>query len=116
MTIYGDGEQTRDFVNVRDVAVANVLAMEASVKSACYNIGSRRATTINELAKVMQDISGIKARTQHAEPRKVETRHSVASIDVARSGLMYSPNTSLREGLSEYFNWLCSVRYKARVN
>lgn len=106
LKIYGDGEQTRDFVDVRDVARANVLSMERNVPSGCYNIGSGTATTINSLAEVIQNLSGVKTPVKHAEPRKAEVRHSVSRIDAARVALSYSPEIPLDQGLSNYLEWL----------
>jgi len=59
LIIYGDGEQTRDFVNVRDVARANLMAAEANGLSGAFNIASGTAITINHLASLIRDVSGI---------------------------------------------------------
>lgn len=109
LTIYGDGEQTRDFVNVKDVAQANFLAAEAKGISGTFNIGCGEAITINELARLMQNVSGLPTEIIHTEPRKGDVRHSRANISAVSSQLGFVPTVSLEEGLLEYFAWLKTV-------
>jgi UDP-glucose 4-epimerase len=97
--IYGDGKQTRDFVSVRDVVQANMLAM-CSKKGAgeVFNIGTGTRTTINELAKMMIRASGKRnLRPIHAAPRPGDVRNSCAEIRKARRILGYSPTVTLRD-------------------
>lgn len=108
LTIFSDGEQTRDFVNVRDVARANLLAARASNVSGAFNIASGTAITINDLVAVMSEISSLKAKVVYAAPRKGDVRHSLADISAAAGALGYEPTTDLKEGLTEYFDWLKS--------
>jgi nucleoside-diphosphate-sugar epimerase len=65
ITIYGDGEQTRDFVNVKDVAMANFLSGTAATKTGVYNIGSGRNITINSLANIMKNVSSSNVRINY---------------------------------------------------
>jgi UDP-glucose 4-epimerase len=105
LTVYGDGEQTRDFVNVRDVARANLLAARAPGLSGAFNIASGEATTVNRLVGLMRDAAGADARAEHAPPRKGDVRHSRADISAARAALGYEPSVGLAEGLAEYMAW-----------
>lgn len=106
LTIYGDGEQTRDFVNVKDVATANYLAATKTRKSAVYNLGSGTTITINELARLVQEASGIKAiSVDYAAPRPGEVRHCRADITRANEDFGFSPDSDIRTGLKEYFDW-----------
>lgn len=105
LMIYGDGEQTRDFVNVSDVVNANLLAAQADGISGVFNIGSGEATTINQLAQIMQEVSDRKVEVNYAPPRKGEVRHSRADISAARRALGYEPSVTLIDGLQEYFTW-----------
>ena len=110
ITIYGDGEQTRDFVNVKDIAMANVLAAEKPGLSGAFNIGSGEAITINSLASMMTDIINKNAETIHAPARKGEVRHSLADISLARTSFGYNPSKNMYDDLSEYIQWLKGIQ------
>lgn len=101
--IYGDGEQTRDFVSVKDVTDTNMLALTSkSAVGAVFNIGTGVATRINELAEMLQEIMGQKGvRPIHADARSTDIRHSCADISRAKKVLGYDPKVSLRDGLLE---------------
>lgn len=105
LTIYGDGEQTRDFVSVDDVARANLLAARSRGVSGAFNIASGVATTINRLAAMMSEMSDVEATIEHTEARKGEVRDSRADISAARATLGYEPKVALSDGLLEYMNW-----------
>ena len=105
LTIYGDGEQTRDFVSVDDVARANLLAARSTGVSGAFNIASGVATTINRLAAMMSAMSDVEATIDYTEARKGEVRDSRADISAARATLGYEPKVALSEGLIEYMNW-----------
>jgi UDP-glucose 4-epimerase len=108
LSIYGDGEQTRDFVDVRDVARANWLALERKARGV-FNIGSGQATTINQLAGLMTDVSGRPATIRHEGPRAGEVRHSAAEIGLAARVLGYSPTIALDAGLRRYLPWFATL-------
>lgn len=111
IVIYGDGSQSRDFVNVNDIARANILALEQKV-TGYYNIATGKKTTINELVETFERVSGITPDIEYAPPRKGEVIHSVASIDKAEKAINYLPEVSLNEGLGEYWEWyLCNVKH-----
>jgi len=99
--IHGDGEQTRDFVEVSDVVEANMLALErSSVLSEPINIGTGIATSIKDLANLLIDITGRKhLKPAFDQPRTGDIRHSCADISKARRVLGYEPKIPLREGL-----------------
>ncbi len=105
LTIFGDGEQTRDFVNVRDVARANYKAALAQGVSGAFNIASGTRITINRLAEMMCEAGGIQAAIEHGPPRKGDVRHSLADISAAREAFGYEPTVALEEGLAEYMDW-----------
>jgi nucleoside-diphosphate-sugar epimerase len=102
-TIYGDGEQTRDFVNIKDVVNGSMLAL--AMKTAVggvFNIGTGVATTINELAETLQEIMAQKGvRPIHADLRSTDIRHSCADINRAKKVLGYDPKVCLTKGLRE---------------
>jgi len=105
LIIFGDGEQTRDFVNVRDVAVANYQAALSNGVSGAFNIASGTRITINRLAELMCAVSGIQATIEHDPPRKGDVRHSLADISAARGAFGYESTVGLEEGLTEYMAW-----------
>jgi UDP-glucose 4-epimerase len=105
LTIYGDGEQTRDFVNVRDVAEANYGAAMSRGVSGAFNIASGTRVTINALVALMADASGVTPQVEHGPPRKGDVRHSLADISQARARIGFEPRVDLASGLSEYMRW-----------
>jgi UDP-glucose 4-epimerase len=105
LTIYGDGEQTRDFVNVRDIAEANYGAAMSRGVSGAFNIASGTRVTINALVTLMIAASGLTAQVEHGPPRKGDVRHSLADISQARARIGFDPRVDLASGLSEYLRW-----------
>jgi len=105
LVIHGDGEQTRDFVSVRDVARANLQAAEADGVSGAFNIASGTAITINELVELLAAASGTTPTIEQGPPRKGDVRHSLADISAAGEAFGYDPGTDLDEGLKEYVEW-----------
>jgi UDP-glucose 4-epimerase len=105
LTIFGDGEQTRDFVNVRDVAVANYQSAMAKGVSGAFNIGSEERITINRLARLMGEVAGIPMVIEYGPARSGDVRHSLADISAARQVFGYKPSVDLVEGLAEYIQW-----------
>jgi len=95
--IYGDGEQTRDFVHVGDVArfVETVLERGAS---GVFNVGTGRAVSVRELAGLVMRLAGLNGEPVYAPPRPGDIKHSVADITKARS-LGWEPRVGIEEGL-----------------
>ena len=100
-TIYGSGEQTRDYVYVEDVARANVLALEGEAPSGAYNIGTGSETSVNRLYEALREISGKDLPAEYAPARPGEQLRS--SIDPAKASkaLDWYPQTELLTGLKE---------------
>jgi UDP-glucose 4-epimerase len=105
VTIYGDGEQTRDFINVYDVVRANLLASEARGVSGAFNVSSGTSITINALLELMSGASGLQPDIIHGAPRKGDVRHSRADISAARTAFGFAPSVQLEDGLREYMEW-----------
>jgi len=110
LLIYGDGEQTRDFINVRDVAQANLLAARCHGISGAFNLGSSTSITINQLAEWMQEATGIRVGVKYCPPRQGDVRHSQAEIRAIQSALKFNPQVSLRDGVKEYMTWFSADR------
>ncbi len=106
VTIFGDGEQTRDFVHVADVARANYLAGTSTSAAGAFNIGSGTRISINDLARVMAEAIGVPAHIEHGEPRPGDVRDSLAAVDAAAAGFGFAPSVDLADGLGTYLEWL----------
>ncbi len=105
-TIFGDGEQCRDFVNVNDIARANLLAMQSDLSSGeVFNIGSGRGTTVNQLADLLCQRLAPNLKPEYQPKQSGELRYSVASIDKARRLLGYEPASALQRDLDAVIEW-----------
>lgn len=109
ITIFGDGEQTRDFVNVADVVKANIECAAVPGLSGVFNIGSGTRVSVNELARTLHEILGIRWSVEHGPPRPGDVRDSLADIRKARGAFGFDPKVQLYEGLSEYVKWAQTV-------
>jgi UDP-glucose 4-epimerase len=105
VTIYGDGEQTRDFVVVHDVVDALMAAMERG-DGRRVNVGTSRPTSVNALFGELAAITGYTKHPSYAPPRLGEVRHAALDVQVASVELGWVPRTSLRDGLVETVDWL----------
>lgn len=100
LVIYGDGEQTRDFVSVYDV----VESFKCSISSngiATYNIASGKSISINKLADMISVISGKKIKIIHKEQKKGEIKNSVADVTLAKKNLGFSAKKIIRKELAK---------------
>ena len=105
LTIFGDGQQTRDFVNVRDVVQANLRAATTPGVRGAFNIGSHSRIAINDLVRKLAAAAGLEPRVEHAPPRPGDVRDSLADISAARAAFGFQPAVDLDEGLAEYVAW-----------
>ena len=105
LTIFGDGEQTRDFVNVGDVVQANLLAADSRGISGAFNLGSGTRITINDLLAGIARASGLVPKVEHGPRRSGDVRHSLADISAAKTALGFDPAITLDAGLPEYIRW-----------
>jgi UDP-glucose 4-epimerase len=102
--IFGDGEQTRDFVYVLDVVQALLLSMDSNLFGV-FNVGTGIPTTINHLSHQIIKTSGSKVKVIHREQREGEVRYSYADISKARSELGFNPEYTLEKGLLNTYSW-----------
>lgn len=108
--IFGDGEQTRDFVFVRDTADAAVrVYAEPATAGRVVNVASGREVSMNELVALLLEALGSDIEVRHVEPRAGDVRRHWASVDLARELIGYRPRVSLREGLAETVAWYRST-------
>jgi UDP-glucose 4-epimerase len=108
--IYGDGNQTRDFVFVKDVVRALLLAAQTDQKTgAVYNIGSGSRLTINRLWELIAALSGEQSEPVYKPARAGDILHSVGKIDKARSMLDFKNDFSMEQGLELTLEWYRSA-------
>ena len=99
-TIFGDGEQTRDFVFVKDVVEANMKAIKTQDGvGEYYNIATANKITLNDLLKILSDIYNIEFKVNYGEVRQGDIKESYAVIDKAVSKLKWKPTVALEQGL-----------------
>ena len=108
VTIFGDGEQTRDFVFIENVVQANIRAAtqagpEASGRA--YNIGCGRSISINTLYNIIARELGTNIQPVYAPPRPGDVRNSVADVSAAREAFGYDPLVGIEEGLKKSIAW-----------
>lgn len=116
ITIFGDGEQTRDFVHARDVARAVISACAGGVgDQAVINIGSGEETSINRLARMILDLTGSKSPIRYAPMRPGDIKRSVTTSGRARTLLGFVPTVGLRKGLAETLAWVRRERPSTEV-
>lgn len=98
--IYGDGEQTRDFIFVKDVVRMNIRAMESDGEGV-FNVASGKETSVNQLAQVILSLSKTSMTPQYEKGRQGEVKHSVADISKVKREFGIAPEYDLSRGLSE---------------
>ncbi len=121
LTIFGDGEQTRDYVYVGDVVRANLLAAkmepdrQGGLEGPAYNVGTGEATSVNRLADLLEEVSGRDAGREQAPARPGELRHS--ALDASRlRGRGWAPGVTLAEGLRRTFEHIRARREPASTD
>jgi nucleoside-diphosphate-sugar epimerase len=117
MTIYGDGEQSRDFTYIDNVIEANILAMRsASAAGQVFNAACGERITVNRLVEELGAILGTEVAARHVAPRAGEVQHSLADLSRAAEQLGYKPTVPFAEGLARavaYFREQADVGFRA---
>ena len=105
-TIYGDGEQSRDFTYVENVVEANLLACQAEkVGGMVLNIACGERITVNKLVRKINETLGKNVQAKYVDEREGEVKHSLASVERAKQCLGYEPRVSFEEGLKKTIEW-----------
>jgi UDP-glucose 4-epimerase len=104
--VYGDGEQTRDFIFVKDVVVAMIAAMDYPGDAAIYNVCTGLSTSVLRLADVIAGLLRTKLNIQHRAPRAGDIRHSTGSPAQLRQALNLPDPVPLQAGLTHVIDWL----------
>ena len=107
-TIYGDGEQSRDFTYIENVVTANLLAAAAAAEKVAgqmMNVATGSEITLNETFAILCELTGYRGEASYAAARTGDIRHSLADIGRARELLGYAPAVDFREGLRRTVEW-----------
>jgi UDP-glucose 4-epimerase len=110
LTIFGDGEQSRDFTYVANAVEANWLAATADgrLNGEVFNVGVGERITLNKLVQCLNEITGQSRTVSYEAPRAGDVLHSLADISHARERLKYAPKTNLLDGLRLTYDWYVS--------
>ena len=105
-TIFGDGEQSRDFSHVENVIHANILATQSpNAPGHVLNVACGARQTLNQLVETLNELLGTQIEPRYADPRPGDVLHSHADISLAREVLGYEPRVDFREGLRRTVEW-----------
>jgi nucleoside-diphosphate-sugar epimerase len=109
ITVYGDGEQTRDFTFVHDAVAANIAAAVRGIPGRVYNIGGGSRVSINEVIEMIGRVSGRRPKITISPVQKGDMRHTYADTSLARADLGFVPKIGLEEGLAAEHAWLAEI-------
>jgi len=105
-TVYGDGEQSRDFTYIDNVVEANLLAAQAKkTKGEVVNIACGEVVTVNAIIDMINEILGKNVKPIYTDPRPGDVKHSLADITAARKLIGFKPKVSFRQGLQKAIDW-----------
>jgi UDP-glucose 4-epimerase len=107
-TMFGDGEQSRDFTYIDNAVEANLLACKApagQVAGKVFNVATGRRVTLNETFKLLQELTSFSGSALYAEERGGDIKHSLADISLAEKHLGYKPKVDFQEGLRRTVDW-----------
>jgi nucleoside-diphosphate-sugar epimerase len=108
ITLYSDGEQTRDFTFVADAVAATIAAGERGVPGTAYNIGGGSRVSMNHVVKIIETIAGHPLAILREAAQKGDMRDTYADTTLARTDLGFTPKVSLEEGIQAEYRWLSS--------
>ena len=114
LTVYGDGSQAYDFVDVTDCALANVRAMKADHVDRFYNVGTGRRTTILELAELLLEMTGSKAGIRHEPSGQTFVKNRIGDPARAAQEIGFEEQVNLRDGLRLLIDWRASHKRSER--
>jgi len=109
ITVYGDGEQTRDFTFVADAVGATIAAATRGIPGRVYNIGGGSRVSINQVFEMIGRVTGSQPRLNLDSAQKGDMRHTYADTSRARCDLAFAPTVGLEEGLAAEYRWLSEI-------
>ena len=105
-TIFGDGEQSRDFTYIDNVVEANLLAAKAEhTAGEVLNIACGRAVTVNQIIEIINELLGKNIKPLYTDPRPGDVKHSLADITLAEKTIGYKPTVQFKQGLRLAIDW-----------
>jgi UDP-glucose 4-epimerase len=109
ITLYGDGEQTRDFTYVGDAVEATIAAGERGVPGRAYNIGGGSRVTINRVLEIIERLAGRRLDIRREPAQKGDMRDTYADTSLARADLSFAPRVPLEQGIEAEYRWLSNA-------
>lgn len=109
ITLYGDGEQTRDFTFVDDAVSATIAAGTVGAPGGVYNIGGGSRVSVNEVLAMIGRLAGVDPMVSRDPAQKGDMRHTYADTSRARADLAYRPTVDLERGLAAELSWLTEI-------
>ena len=109
VTVYGDGEQSRDFTHVADIVDATLRAAARGTPGRVYNVGGGSRVAVNELLALIEQVTGRRLPVERTPAKPGDVRATLADCSSARQDLEFTPRVSLKEGLEQQWAWLNSL-------
>ena len=113
ISLYGDGEQTRDFTFVTDAVAATIAAGERGVPGRAYNVGGGSRVSMNHVLEIVGRLAGKQLDVRREPAQKGDMRDTYADTTLARTDLGFVPRVKLEEGLEAEYRWLSNIHARA---
>jgi UDP-glucose 4-epimerase len=113
ITLYGDGEQTRDFTFVADAVAATIAAGERGVPGRAYNVGGGSRVSMNQVIDIIARLAGKPLDVRREPAQKGDMRDTYADTSLARADLGFSPSVTLEQGIEAEYRWLSALPVRA---
>lgn len=113
ITLYGDGEQTRDFTFVADAVAATMAAGDRGVPGRAYNVGGGSRVSMNQVIDIVGRVAGRRLEVRHEPAQKGDMRDTYADTTLARADLGFAPSVTLEQGIEAEYRWLSSTSVRA---
>jgi UDP-glucose 4-epimerase len=109
ISLYGDGEQTRDFTYVDDAVAATIAAGDRGVPGRAYNVGGGSRVSMNQVIEIIGRVAGRPLEVRREAAQKGDMRDTYADTSLARADLGFAPSVTLEQGIEAEYRWLSSV-------
>ena len=113
ITLYGDGEQTRDFTFVADAVAATMAAGDRGMPGRAYNVGGGSRVSMNQVIDIIGRVAGRPLDVRHEPAQKGDMRDTYADTTLARADLGFAPSVTLEQGIEAEYRWLSSAHARA---
>jgi UDP-glucose 4-epimerase len=110
MEIWGDGENIRDFIYIDDVVEASVKLVEMSQDSGTYNLGSGKGYSVNQILKVVEEITGVQIKIAKRPVRTADVRALILNINQISEKINWIPKVDLEKGINQTWAWIKSAK------